>query len=204
MAAVLRRHAAALGLVHGYLDLSVVDAYRRLDGLRSDELGPHGLTVGGVVRDGLRERMSCEVFKRASLTVVPKSGNGVWLTDGRFVSMRIRKRPSDLRTGLPLRAALDQESLPELGFSLLDQLTLVIFWSSNLKSGMLERAVLAAVTNVDDRNRLTIVAESEMPHATAASLGLTPGSGATDDEDDDLDDFWPRIEEGGGDDDDPA
>ena len=60
LAAVLRRHAAALGLVHGYLDLSVVDAYRRLDGLRSDELGPHGLTVGGVVRDGLRERMSCE------------------------------------------------------------------------------------------------------------------------------------------------
>ena len=89
---MLKRHRAALGLVHGYLDLSVEDAYRRLDGLRSDDLGPHGLTVGGVVRDGMRERTACEVFQQCSLSVVRKSGNGVWLTDGRYVSIRIRRR----------------------------------------------------------------------------------------------------------------
>lgn len=204
VAAVLKRHRAALGLVHGYLDLSVEDAYRRLEGLRSDELGPHGLTVGGVVRDGMRERTACEVFQQCSLSVVRKSGNGVWLTDGRYVSIRIRRRPRDVRTGLPLRANSDQDSLPELGLSMLGQITLVIFWSSSLQSKVLERAVLAAVTHVEDRNRLTIVAESELPLATAASLGLIPGSAgnaAAVDEDDDLDDFWPMVEEGGGDDD---
>lgn len=106
--------------------------------------------------------------------------------------------------GLPLRANSDQESLPELGFSMLGQITLVIFWSSSLQSKVLDRAVLAAVTHVEDRNRLTIIAEAELPLATAASLGLIPGSQgnpAAVDEDDDLDDFWPMIEEGGGDDD---
>lgn len=204
MAAVLKRHRAALGLVHGYLDLSVEDAYRRLSGLRSDEMGPHGLTIGGVVRDGMRERTACAVFEKCSLSVVRKSGNGVWLTDGRYVSIRIRRRPRDVRTGLPLRANSDQDSLPELGFSMLSQVTLVIFWSSSLKSGVLDRAVLAAVTHVEDRRRLTIVAEAELPLATAASLGLVPPSGANAaavDEDDDLDGFWPMIEEGGGDDD---
>lgn len=204
MAAVLKRHRPALGLVHGYLDLCVADAYRRLEGLRSDELGPHGLTLGGVVRDGMRERTACKVFKECSLSVVPKPGNGVWLTDGRYVSIRIRRRPTDARTGLPLRPNSEQDSLPELGFSMLSQLTLVIFWSSSLRSKVLDRAVLAAVTDVEDRNRMTIVAEAELPLATAASLGLIPGSqgnSAAVDEDDDLDDFWPMIEEGGGDDD---
>lgn len=198
----IARYRTPLGLVHGYLDLSVADAYVRLDGLRTDEKGPHGLTVGGVVRDGMRERMSCEVFKKAPLKVVKKSGNGVWLTDGRMISIRIRKRPTDSRTGRPLKANLGQSLLPGMGLNVFGEVTLVIFWSSSLQSGTLERVVLAAVTNVEDRKRLTIVAEAELPLATELSSGLSTPASPPVEEDDDYQEFWEGIaEEGHGDDD---
>lgn len=201
VAGVVARYKTALGLVHGYLDLTVADAYARLHGLRSDKLGPHGLTVGSVVRDGMRESMACEVFQKMPLKVVKKPGNGVWLTDGRMVSIRIRKRPVDSRIGQPLKAAVGQMVLPGLGVPVFGRVTLVIFWTGSLRSGTLERVVLAAVTNVEDRNRLTIVAEAELPLATALSAGLATLPVLAED-DDDYQEYWEKIaREGSGDDD---
>lgn len=190
---VVHRYAAPLGLINGYLDVALPETYLRLAGLTEAAEDLHGIVLGAVLRQIMLTRTDDRAFRDGPLAVVRKPGLGVWFTDGGAVLIRLRKRPSSAKTGRPLQASADQLPLPGLGGLGLGEYELMILWSPDPQTQTLRRAVLAAVSHIDEPHLTTIHAEVDLPHATAASLGL---AGVTElpsaEEPDDFDEDWPQ------------
>lgn len=169
VARIVARHSAALGLIQGYLDLCVQDAYSRW----SDKYAPrdlHGTVLATSVRNLLLTLATNPLMGGSSLSMTKGPNCSARLFDDLGNRIRIRKRPASMKTHIALPATeapihtLFGEDLSAAPFEI------AILWEPDLKTQTLRAAVLAAVADLDMPHKTAIYAEQELPIVLAPSV----------------------------------
>lgn len=171
---VVLAHRDALGMVNGYLELTVPEAMARWQDLHRYPVDLDGTTLGSTLRELLWTMAANEQMAKSSLMVVPTPNRSARLVSADGVSIRVRKRPMSTRVGGYLKSTV-LEDIPlfgeELGCG--GGMELVIFWEPSLLNADLKSAKLAAVSDLEGRFPI-IYAEVSLPAPAAVIVPAAP------------------------------
>lgn len=189
------RNRPALSLVHRDL-LDVVPAvFAMLEPAHPDGR-IHGGVFAALVRDLHLVSLQKSSMRAATLVAEERPFRSVRFKDGEDWRCRVHMHPKAPRTGrfldtTPAPEPLFGERLPPDGYDL------AVLWRPSVKSKGLRSALLAAVSDLDDRNLTTIFASAPLPPVESETYWRPDVSEDVHEPVDDFDDFL-SGEEGAG------
>lgn len=193
------RNGQALGRIHEWFADVVPQIFAEMETRH-----PDGRIDGGVFSANVRDAFLLEVESAAynvdGLVATPRPFRSVRFTDGRGWNCRVHMHPKSLKSG----RYLSTSPLPDTLFGeAVDAMhcELAILWRPSRRSKALKSICLAAVANLDERNRTTIFASAPLPPVGMSSY-WTPQ--VTEQYDEPMDDFDDHFDEGESFGDDPA